>query len=115
MKIEFVDVPPGEEKARAAQLEREWIRRTLIKQSVPELKLDQAEYDSTVSASVWRNYLFETFGLEVVLDRATRRVKISRIDHASGKKFTIGEWYAPEIARRKKLESPSRLILQYTE
>lgn len=115
MKTEYVDVPPGEEIYIAAQMERAWIRRILISNSVPALKIDQAEYDPNWSASAWRNYLFETFGLEIILDTRLRHVKISRIDPVSGKKIMVGEWHAPQIARNKDLGKPSRLVLQYTE
>lgn len=88
--------------SKTKELESEWIVALLRRLGIPKLMINKALTDTKFGAQAWRNYLFDSKGLQITHHAALQRTEIFKVDLETGKKTKIGQWSKPEIIRVKR-------------
>jgi len=83
------------------QVEEKWLESLLLRLRVPKPMM-KSRSARNIGNAQWRDYLFNSFGLNIYKHLETKKVSVFKYTQASDENVKVGEWYAPEIVRMKK-------------
>lgn len=97
-----------------ATTEANWIIALLRRFKVDPKMIDETISNEHQSKQVWRNFLFEKYGIRIEKNLTTETVVIRRLNLRTFEDTVLGEWKKPEIVRIvKEQERYCELHLKY--
>jgi hypothetical protein len=90
---------PSEVFEKAVQLEAEWLDSLLLRLNIPKIMLDKRK-SGQFSNPQWRDYLFDTFGLNIYKHLSEGKIQIFKWNDQREENTLVAEWTKPEVIEK---------------